>query len=188
MIANYLDKAEKRETEAYFAGFIGDEELEILEQLWNRSSYSKAMQFPGFMVGWKTEKEAEDYLNMQRWKRCTVTQVFKRRSDRSVKLDQAKWHRVIFRAPNAQLVCFAGDVRLVGFRLQGRITNFRRENRILKYEFTVLPSTNFKMSDWKRRGCPESVWNSLNAEYASSGFKGQGEDPNQIDIKFNLDQ
>ena len=49
-----LDAAEATETDAWFSGYLGDEDLEALKEIEEGGS----ILFPGWLAGWKSEEEA----------------------------------------------------------------------------------------------------------------------------------
>jgi hypothetical protein len=53
-----LDVAESAETDVWFSGYLGDEDLEALKVVALEETTNKNILFPGWMAGWKSEDEA----------------------------------------------------------------------------------------------------------------------------------
>ena len=58
LVASALDKAESTESDVWFAGYLGAQDVEALNEMADGDN----ILFPGWMAGWKSEDEAKTHL------------------------------------------------------------------------------------------------------------------------------
>merc|ERR1719331_780273 len=58
LVAAALDKAEASETDVWFSGYLGAQDIEALKEMADGDN----ILFPGWMAGWKSEDEAKTHL------------------------------------------------------------------------------------------------------------------------------
>ena len=58
LVAAALDKAEASETDVWFSGYLGEQDIEGLKEM----AEGDNILFPGWMAGWKSEDEAKTHL------------------------------------------------------------------------------------------------------------------------------
>lgn len=58
LVASALDKAEATESDVWFSGYLGAQDIEALKEM----AEGDNILFPGWMAGWKSEDEAKTHL------------------------------------------------------------------------------------------------------------------------------
>jgi len=128
LITSALASSARTDTETWFSGFIGDDDLEGLKSI----GKDGPILFPGWVAGWKTEADAIAYVN------------FVDTSDAKQKVN-----KVIFHVTNASVLNFI-QCRLFATRLEGTVASNKEAEGIWRFEVTGKALNDQTIADWTK--------------------------------------
>lgn len=117
LITAGLASATRADTESWFSGFVGDDDLEGLKSI----SENGPILFPGWISGWKSEADSIANANFV-----------------DTSESKQKVNKVIFHVTNASVLAFA-QCRLYAHRLEGSVASNKEADGIWRFEITAKP-------------------------------------------------
>ena len=126
LITSALSSATRVDTETWFSGVVGDEDLGGLQSI----TKDGPILFPGWIAGWKSEAEAISHLD------------FIGLADATQKVN-----KVVFHVTGASIFEFV-QCRLFAHRLEGTVASNKDDAGICKFEVTAKPHNDATIAEW----------------------------------------
>jgi hypothetical protein len=125
-ISSFLATSARADTETWFSGFVGEDDLASLTAI----AKDGPILFPGWIAGWKTEADAILHIG-------------------ALNKDEAKTalHPVVFHVTGASALAFA-QCRLFSHRLEGKVASNAKKDDNTHFEVTGSPHNDQTIAEW----------------------------------------
>jgi len=126
LITSFIATSERADTESWFSGFVGDDDIASLRAI----AADGPILFPGWVAGWKSEADAIAHI-------ATLPK------------DNAKvgLHGVVFHVTGASALAFA-QCRVFCHRLEGKVAKNEDKDGNTHFEVAAAPHNDQTIAEW----------------------------------------